>query len=360
MRHKSSLDYSPLYQVKQFAVILGFMLLLHVFCMHWLEGMSWIDSIWLTLTTATTVGFGDHAPRTTEGRIATIVLIYMGGILMAARIGVLYFDYLLERRMKILQGKWSWKMKGHIVFLNAPAEGADEYFKLAASDLRASECEHSSMSIVIHSDQYGSGLPEEVRKLEVAHVHAETVTKESLKRANIEDAAIIVILAKRQRDDASDSVTFDLVHRLRAMGVKARIVAEVVRPENKKRLREAGADNIIRPVRSYPELVVRSIIAPGSEQVIEELISHHGATSVRYDVAVNAAWNDVQKLFRDHDLGVLIGYVDAEGVQHLSPSSNTAGEMHGLIAVVRNGQSKSSEHIRKLVQAKNHQSLEAV
>ncbi|MDB2414880.1 potassium channel family protein [Rickettsiales bacterium] len=326
------------------------MLISHMLCMRLLENMSWMDSIWLTLTTATTVGFGDHAPKTTEGKVATIILIYLGGIVMAARIGGLYFDYLLERRMKILNGKWQWKMKGHLIFINAPIQGSEEYFRIAVTDLRQSDEDISNIPIVIYSDQFKDGLPESVRKLEVAHVHAETITSTLLSKASVLDAAIIVILAKDSYSNASDSIAFDTIHRLRSMGVKARIITEAVNQENKQRMLAAGASNVIRPIRSYPELLVRSIVSPGSEQVIEELISYSGATCTKYEVAIEAKWEELRSFLAKSDLGVLIGYVDNDGIQHISPPlSDIKIDMHGLIVVVTHSQISTSEKIKQLI-----------
>ncbi|MCP5185229.1 MAG: NAD-binding protein [Pseudomonadales bacterium] len=328
-------------QIRQLMLLLVALLLLHAVCMIVFEQMHWLDAVWLTFTTATTVGFGDFAPRSIEGRIATVLLLYGGGIIILARIGGLYFDYLMERRMKILQGKWHWEMRGHIVFINSPVHGAAEYFRLAIEDLRESAASMAGAAVVIHSDQFADGLPEEVRRLEVAHVHSPSVSEESLGRASVLEAGVVVILAADNGSTAADSVTFDLIHRLRDMGYDGRIIAEVVRQDNKRRLLSIGANTVIRPIRSYPELLIRSIIAPGTEQVIEELISHNGAVSIRYDIALRARWSRLQAAFADQRLGVLIGYVDGDGHQVLSPEGADDVDVQALIAIVREDQVRS-------------------
>lgn len=47
------------------------------------EGWTWIDSIYFCVVTLTTVGYGDYAPTTDEGKIFTIFYILMGiGVLV--------------------------------------------------------------------------------------------------------------------------------------------------------------------------------------------------------------------------------------------------------------------------------------
>jgi voltage-gated potassium channel len=345
-----NLGSSSLSQIRKLALILIILLILHIISMGVFENMNVIDSIWLTLTTATTVGFGDNIPKTIMGRLSTIFFIYLSGIVTAAQIGVLYFEYLVERRMKILQGKWSWKKKGHIVFLNAPSEGADEYFKLAIENLRNSKFYTANLPVIIHSDCFSNGLSEELRKSNVTHVHSESITKDSLKRASIESAAIIIIMAKHRLEQSSDSISFDLIHRIRNMGIKAQIIVECVQIDNKERLSDAGANNVIRPIRSYPELMIRSIVSPGIEQIIEELISHRGANCVRYDVAVSGSWKLLQNIFIEHNLGALIGYIDANGVQHLSPRNDEVIEIYGLIVISNSEQISSVEEILIIIE----------
>lgn len=329
------LDNSPLYQIRQISIFLFSAFALHTGCMIFFEKLLPSEAIWLTMTTITTVGYGDLAPKTLEGRVATIILVYFGGIIMLARIGGLYFDYLLERRMKIIRGKWHWKLKNHLVFINAPQDGASEYFKLLVKDLRESTSAFSELPVIIYSNQFKDGLPEALHDLGVAHVHSDSINEDSLKNAAVADAAIIVVIAKNNYDPASDSIAFDMVHRLRSMGATGRIIVEAVHNENKNRLISAGANVVTRPVRGYPELVVRAIVAPGSEMIIEELIKHDGATCRRYDININAHWRELRQLFNDKGWGILIGFIDQNNQQYIGNANEKEIHAKGLLSIVR-------------------------
>ena len=46
---------------------------------HWIEGFSYLDSLYVTVTTLTTVGYGDFVPHTPAGKVFTVFLI-LGGV----------------------------------------------------------------------------------------------------------------------------------------------------------------------------------------------------------------------------------------------------------------------------------------
>ncbi len=48
------------------------------------EGFSWVDSLYFTVVTLTTVGYGDLSPDTTLGKVFTVFYLLIGvGVLVA-------------------------------------------------------------------------------------------------------------------------------------------------------------------------------------------------------------------------------------------------------------------------------------
>lgn len=67
---------------------------------HYIEGWSWLDSIYFSLVTITTLGFGDITPVTTAGKIFTIFYIIVGVGLILTFINCMYSHYNTIRIIK--------------------------------------------------------------------------------------------------------------------------------------------------------------------------------------------------------------------------------------------------------------------
>ncbi len=57
---------------------------------HNMEGWNWIDSIYFSVITLTTVGYGDFSPQTDSGKIFTMFYVVIGIGLMFTFINTLY------------------------------------------------------------------------------------------------------------------------------------------------------------------------------------------------------------------------------------------------------------------------------
>jgi voltage-gated potassium channel len=277
--------------------LLSLILTIHIIAMIYFEGMEFGDAVWLTMTSATTVGYGDLSAKTFGGRTATIMLLYVGGIAILAHVVAMYFEYRGAIRDSILKGKWSWKMKNHIVFLNCPERVGEDFFYKAISGMRNSSSEFANLPVIIVCERFKDGLSDRLRKLNIVHVSRSIFDQEALESASVQDANTIVVLSRDHQDPISDGISFELVDRLRDTGFKGRIIVEAIKDENRARLKKIGANNVLRPVRTYPEILIRAILAPGSETIIETLFNSYGEECMRYDVLIDLTWLDViQKL----------------------------------------------------------------
>jgi voltage-gated potassium channel len=133
-----------------------------------------------------------------------------------------------------------------------------------------------------------------------------------LRSAGIDTARAVVIMAHRDDIGLADSVTFDLLHRISELNCTGTIVAECVVDENRPRLRAAGADIVIRPMRAYPGMIVRALETPGSEQIIESAFRPDRGHFSRYDLPIDGLpWKEIVRRLADRGIGTPVGFVSS-------------------------------------------------
>ena len=119
-------------------VLLAGLGILHMIAMRVFEGLSWGDAAWLTMTTMTTVGYGDMSAETLYGRWSTVLMMYLAGIFLLAQIAGEFIDYRIDRQERMRKGLWSWKMKNHIVIINTPDKDGSRYLQTLVEQVRKS------------------------------------------------------------------------------------------------------------------------------------------------------------------------------------------------------------------------------
>ncbi|MBL4607939.1 MAG: two pore domain potassium channel family protein [Pseudomonadales bacterium] len=298
-----------------------------------------------TVTTITTVGYGDLSPQTLAGQISTILLLYLLGIALLAQVVGEYIDYRIETREKMAQGRWRWKkMKDHILILNTPSTDRVTYLERLIQQIRNTPglCEHP---VQLLTPSFSDGLPESLKLLGVVHHTALPESSEALINVNLDKAAYVLVLAEDAHDRRSDSCTLDILDHIKRQHVDAYVVAECVHDNNKSRFMQVRADSVLRPVRAYPELLVRALAAPGTEQILENLFTYQGVHAHRFDVSLSGlSWGEVvEKLIRA-GVGTPLGYVQQDNKVVTNPGVSEQVKGKAVIVMV-NQAYKSNEDI---------------
>ncbi|WP_404383059.1 ion channel [Caenispirillum salinarum] len=322
---------------------------LHVAAIVVFEGLTPFQALWLTLTTMTTVGYGDYSAETVAGRLSTMILVFLGGIWVAFQSAATYFDYRAERRERKQRGLWRWCMKDHILLLNVPSERTAEYLGRLSREFRASR-RFSQTPIQIVCMCFENGLPDSLSTLGVVHRQGQPWDHAALQAATADQASTIVVLAESDSDPGTDGRTLDIVDRLRGLGAKGRIIAECVDDVNRPRLKRFGADIVVRPMRGYPEMIVRALAAPGSEAILENLFTSRGHECWRYDVSVSGwSWTDLVATLVREDIGVPIAYRSEEQELILNPRPHESVKADKLYVLVREGNARPDNDLKALL-----------
>ena len=306
--------------------------LLHVAAMMAFEGFGLGEAMWLTMTTATTVGYGDISPESPAGRWATVVCMYLFGIFLLAQAASDLFDYRALRRERRRRGEFQWRnMKDHLLIVNVPAQDANAYLRQLVGHVRKTPA-FADIPVQLLTPRYPDGLPQELVELGVTHYSGVAENSANLAAANADKASHVLVIADEPYEARCDAHTYDILSRLDALAPAGRrqvVVAEVVDDGNRDRIRSVGATTVLRPLRAYPEMVVRALAVPGAEELLETLFTHDADRLQRFDAPFrNLRWADVLVAFARGGAGVPLGYVvdDRHVVTNPAPSATCSGD----------------------------------
>lgn len=324
---------------------------LHVAAMVAFEKLSVADAVWLTFTTITTTGYGDLSAKTHLGRTSTIVLIYLSGIFMLTQAGAAFFELRALRRDRQRRGEWRWELDDHVVFINAPDLDPGDYLRRLLDQLHRSHAGWAGVHSLVVTEAFPDGLPPDLEDDPlIVQVKGRFDDNAALAAATVDKARVVVVLAEREGDRRSDSETFDVIHRLREFGVGCRIVAECVDDVNRDRLRRAGASSVVRPMRGYPEMIVRAIVAPGAERIMERLFSSEGDECLRFEVDLaGLTWPQIARAVLDGDFGTAIGFIDEAGELHTNPGPTEPVSGQALYILVDERQAPTIQAIQAVL-----------
>lgn len=307
----------------------------HIVAMTILEGLSLWDSVWLTLTTLTTVGYGDLSAKTPLGQLATISLMYIAAITLVTFLIRDYVDFRMARFDLIRTGNWNWKMENHILIINAPKYNGEQFFNRLVSQIRMDD-DYKNTPILLLNTEFTQGLPAQLKNLNVKHITGSGNNETDIEKAYAHKAKHILVLARDEYHADSDSISFDIADRLSRHQLGHITLVECVDDGNRPRIEELGIKSLLRPIRSYPEMLVRAMDAPGSEVVIEDMFTRHNDHPERYSIWLEGErWADVVNAMVQSGVGTPMAFMNKEGDITVHPNGDTHVVAQSLIILVK-------------------------
>ena len=227
---------------------------------HVIEGWSILDSLYVTVQTLTTVGFGDVVPSTRLGRaFATIFMLVGVGIVLYALtttvqsvVQLQLVDALGQRRL----AKRMSKLRNHLVICGAGRVGSNLVRNLLGS---------GDPFIVIENDP--AKVPE-LTKLGVTVLVRDATLEETLREAGVEHARG---LAACLPDDA-DNVYVVLT--ARDLNPSLHIVARAAEEQAEAKLVRAGANRVVAPTIIGGHRMAVALTKPAVDDFLDSITAN--------------------------------------------------------------------------------------
>jgi voltage-gated potassium channel len=294
-------------------ILLVTLLFIGVLGFKLMSNYSWIDALYMTVITITTVGFGEVKPLDPQSKIFTIFLILASVVIVGYAIKVIS-EYILtkndveELKQKKMQKKID-ALSNHVIICGYGRNG-----KQAAKKL----LDHKRAFVVIEIkketvDKHQSDL--------VPFIHGNANEDEVLLRAGIERADCLISALP------SDSDNVFVVLTARQINKSVRIISRASQETSKGKLKLAGANNVILPDKIGGDHMASLVVVPDLLEFIDNL-SIVGESNINIEeISVEQLYDTSQiKTIRDLDLRKktgcnVIGYKSEKGEYLINPEA---------------------------------------
>lgn len=279
-----------------------------------IEGDNFLNSLYMTIITISTVGFGEIHKLSTPGKIFTMVLILSSFGTYAIAISIIT-TYFVEGQMAGFFARGGRKktnvtrMNKHIIICGYGRNGQQ-----AAQELIA----HKQAFIIIESnhDVIMHHLNEDIR-----FVEGDATSDDVLEKANINKAAALITTLPNDADNTYVTLT------ARALNSSLLIISRATNESSEKKLKVAGANNVIMPERVGGAHMATLVANPDVVEFLDRL-SIHGdePTNLEEIICNNITSDDFE--FSIREIGIrsktganIIGIKTSEGEFILNPST---------------------------------------
>ncbi len=275
---------------------------------------NFFDAVWFVMETITTVGYGDIVPQTTIGRVVDMVIMPIG-IAVISILTASIATLLTERAMERVNGMKSSSKGDHVIILGEP----DRAINLVKALTKLMEDSGKFIDVVYVSElDKPPNLPKDVE-----FIKGNPTLKDTLIRANIDEAASLMILP--QGDVASaDAKTLMEVIVARSINPNLYIVAELLDENNAEyALKAGGANEAIAVGGSLTTIAVATeAIYKGSLRAVMRLL--RGGDSeisvISSSEYAGLSFRDALIKVRERESGILIGILGDNNEALISPS----------------------------------------
>lgn len=278
----------PPLQIIGYRILFAVVLLLVVSAVFWVvekdhikdintDGdFSYVDALYFTVVTVTTVGYGDIVPVTEGARMFDTLIITPVRILVwVLFIGTAYQFVILKYWEEYRMTHAFKKMQGHVIVAGYANTGTAAVRELIANGYG----QHNL--VVVDGDEQRI---KEAADLGVNGLLGNPTQEENLLLAGVDRASVLIVATPQDDTNVLIALT------ARDLNPEVKIVSRVSQEENIKLLKRAGADVLISPSLTGGNLMAMAVSNANSVEMVSDLLTTtRGATLRQREIAPEEA-----------------------------------------------------------------------
>lgn len=248
---------SPFTKIRRGATALAMIVSLAVIGYRMIAGYDWIEAFWMVVITVSTVGYGEQSGQGWATQLLSIAVILLGttaaaytftGMIQLTLQGE--FDRAFGRRR--MEKELS-RLRNHTIICGFGKSGP-----VLAKDLEQRRCRF--VILEIDPVNYHQAID-----LGYLAINADATDEETLKQANISRASAIVVALP------TDAQNVFITLSARNLCPSIRIVAQAERESSSRKLRQAGANEVVMAHQMVAEYMSRLVTRPTAARFFSSL-----------------------------------------------------------------------------------------
>ena len=291
-----------------------------------IEGWNFEDSLYMTVTTLTTIGYGEVHPLSSQGRWFNMALIFLGVGTLALAISQLAQE-VLENGLRNIFGGKSMKSKmaklsDHIILCGMGQMGRQVAGALKKNDVSF---------VVIEKDEK---CEPSLRELGVPYLIGLAESDELLKDAGIERARGLITAVTSDAENVFITLT------ARSLNKNLTIVARAFDETSTPKLLRAGASKVVSPYTHAGLKMATAILNPGTDSFLETAANIDLLEIQMVDIEaqkdsplIGLTLEEAQNKLKARNL-MIVGIKKAQGRINLAPKYKGAIEIYDRLIVL--------------------------
>jgi voltage-gated potassium channel len=291
------------------------------------EGWGFLDALYMTVLTISTVGYGEVHPLSVTGKFLSILIILLGVGSMGFAVGTAG-RLMLENRIKAVLGrrfmKSIQKLQNHYIVCGFGRMGRIICEELAEKGI--------SLVVLENDDE----VLEEIERLGYPYMKADATSDEELLAAGIDRAVGLVSVVT---DDAQNVF---IVLTARGLNPKLKIVARSAAEETIKKLVRAGANKVVSPYFLGGHRIAQAIMRPTVLDFLENIIQNKEMDLVLEEMRIAPRSKLVgttlatSGLRKDYNI-IILAIKSATGSMNFNPPFNSEIKAGDILVILGRG-----------------------
>lgn len=278
-----------------------------------IEGYTFVEAVYMTVLTISTVGFGEVKPLSSTGRVFISVFMMVNIAVIAYALAAFSYFVIDGKLFEEMEKTWMQarvdKLEGHTILC-----GFGKYGKEIARHLLLHE-----QSFVVIEQKQNKLTVEEFAEIDVPYIIGDATEDDPLERAGIARARGLITAL------SDDSDNLFIVLSAKDLNPALRIVSRAHQERSREKMMKAGASHVIMPEQIGGFYMATLISKPGAVEffsyVTNELASDIGFEEVRHDQLPEKLQGEtIQEInFRSNSGVNVIGHRLADGQYVVNP-----------------------------------------